>query len=254
MSAETTLVPDAPAPGLALVRGVAGHAVGQAHARAQRDEDQGEAEIGSLSGLAGIVGASASLSDVMERVACVAPTKATVLITGETGTGKELIARAIHAASPRAKRPLVRVNCAALPEGLLASELFGHERGAFTGALERRKGRFELADGRHDLPRRDRRALARDAGRAAARAAGRRVRARRGHGDAEDRRARRRRHQPQPRRGGARRELPLRPALPAERDTDPGAAAARARGRHPADRGALREPLRAQARQATSRA
>jgi formate hydrogenlyase transcriptional activator len=83
----------------------------------------------------------------MERVARVAPTTATVLITGETGTGKELIARAIHAASPRAKRPLVRVNCAALPEGLLASELFGHERGAFTGALERRKGRFELASG-----------------------------------------------------------------------------------------------------------
>ncbi len=147
MSAETALVPDAPAPGLALVRGAAGHAVGQVHVRAQRDPDQGEVEIGPLAGLAGIVGASASLSNVMERVACVAPTKATVLITGETGTGKELIARAIHAASPRAKRPLVKVNCAALPEGLLASELFGHERGAFTGALERRKGRFELASG-----------------------------------------------------------------------------------------------------------
>jgi formate hydrogenlyase transcriptional activator len=94
-----------------------------------------------------ILGSSAALRRVMERVARVAPTTATVLITGETGTGKELIARAIHAASPRAKRPLVRVNCAALPEGLLASELFGHERGAFTGALERRKGRFELASG-----------------------------------------------------------------------------------------------------------
>ena len=147
MSAEAAFVPDAPAPGLALVRGAAGQAVGQGDARAQRDHDQGEVEIGPSAGLAGIVGASASLSDVMERVACVAPTKATVLITGETGTGKELIARAIHAGSPRAKRPLVRVNCAALPEGLLASELFGHERGAFTGALERRKGRFELASG-----------------------------------------------------------------------------------------------------------
>ena len=94
-----------------------------------------------------ILGSSAALRGVMERVARVAPTTATVLITGETGTGKELIARAIHAASPRAKRPLVRVNCAALPEGLLASELFGHERGAFTGAVERRKGRFELANG-----------------------------------------------------------------------------------------------------------
>ena len=94
-----------------------------------------------------VLGRSAVLRGVMERVARVAPTKATVLITGETGTGKELIARAIHAASPRAKRPLVKVNCAALPEGLLESELFGHERGAFTGAVERRKGRFELANG-----------------------------------------------------------------------------------------------------------
>ena len=98
-------------------------------------------------GNAFILGSSGALRGVMERIARVAPTTATVLITGETGTGKELIARAIHAASPRAKRPLVRVNCAALPEGLLASELFGHERGAFTGAVERRKGRFEIANG-----------------------------------------------------------------------------------------------------------
>ena len=81
----------------------------------------------------------------LERVARVAATDATVLITGETGTGKELIARAIHAASPQAKQPLVKVNCAVLPDGLVASELFGHERGAFTGAVERRRGRFELA-------------------------------------------------------------------------------------------------------------
>jgi formate hydrogenlyase transcriptional activator len=84
---------------------------------------------------------------VLERVARVATTDSTVLITGETGTGKELIARAIHAGSARAKRAMVKVNCAALPEGLIGSELFGHERGAFTGALERRKGRFELAAG-----------------------------------------------------------------------------------------------------------
>ena len=95
----------------------------------------------------GIIGASAGLREVLERVSRVAATGSTVLITGETGTGKELVARAIHAGSPRARRPLVKVNCAALPEGLVASELFGHERGAFTGALERRRGRFELAAG-----------------------------------------------------------------------------------------------------------
>src|SRR5207344_1795382 len=95
----------------------------------------------------GIIGASAGLREVLERVSRVAATGSTVLITGETGTGKELVARAIHAGSPRARRTLVKVNCAALPEGLVASELFGHERGAFTGALERRRGRFELAAG-----------------------------------------------------------------------------------------------------------
>jgi len=95
----------------------------------------------------GMVGESAAMRRVLERVARVAATDATVLVTGETGTGKELIARAIHAGSARAKRPFVRVNCGALAEGLVASELFGHERGSFTGAVERRKGRFEIANG-----------------------------------------------------------------------------------------------------------
>ena len=104
-------------------------------------------EIAATAAAGGIIGASAGLRDVLERVARVAATDSTVLITGETGTGKELVARAIHTGSPRARRALVKVNCAALPEGLVASELFGHERGAFTGALERRKGRFELASG-----------------------------------------------------------------------------------------------------------
>ncbi len=104
-------------------------------------------EIAATAAAGGIIGASAGLRDVLERVARVAGTDSTVLITGETGTGKELVARAIHTGSPRARRALVKVNCAALPEGLVASELFGHERGAFTGALERRKGRFELASG-----------------------------------------------------------------------------------------------------------
>ena len=94
-----------------------------------------------------MVGESAGMRRVLDRVARVAATDATVLVTGETGTGKELVARAIHAGSPRAKRPFVRVNCGALAEGLVASELFGHERGSFTGAVERRKGRFELANG-----------------------------------------------------------------------------------------------------------
>ncbi len=95
----------------------------------------------------GIIGASPALREVLERVGLVAATDSTVLITGETGTGKELVARAIHAGSKRAKRAMIKVNCAALPEALVASELFGHEKGAFTGALERRRGRFELAAG-----------------------------------------------------------------------------------------------------------
>ena len=95
----------------------------------------------------GIVGNSPKLRDVIDRVKLVAPSKATILIEGETGAGKELIAQAIHQASPRARAPFVAVHCAALPPTLLESELFGHERGAFTGATERRIGRFEAADG-----------------------------------------------------------------------------------------------------------
>jgi transcriptional regulator with GAF, ATPase, and Fis domain len=94
-----------------------------------------------------IVGSSPALQAVLSRVAKVAPTDSTVLITGETGTGKELIARAIHKRSPRSGRAFVSVNCAATPRDLIASELFGHEKGAFTGATQRRLGRFELAEG-----------------------------------------------------------------------------------------------------------
>jgi transcriptional regulator with GAF, ATPase, and Fis domain len=94
-----------------------------------------------------IVGRSPKLAIVLDNVRRVAPTDATVLITGETGTGKELFARAIHSASGREAKPLIKVNCAALPAGLVESELFGHERGAFSGAIARRIGRFELAHG-----------------------------------------------------------------------------------------------------------
>jgi transcriptional regulator with GAF, ATPase, and Fis domain len=93
-----------------------------------------------------IIGLSAALEAVLEKVELVAPTTATVLIHGETGTGKELIAKAIHNVSPRYGRPFIRVNCAAIPLDLLESELFGHERGAFTGAISQKIGRFELAD------------------------------------------------------------------------------------------------------------
>jgi formate hydrogenlyase transcriptional activator len=103
-------------------------------------------EISSEDCFEGIVGKSPALRKVLEQVAIVAPTDSTVLIHGETGTGKELIARAIHNLSSRRDRSYVRMNCAAIPSGLLESELFGHERGAFTGALMQRKGRFELAD------------------------------------------------------------------------------------------------------------
>jgi DNA-binding NtrC family response regulator len=98
-------------------------------------------------GLENIVGESPTMKEILEIVQQVAPTRATVLLTGESGTGKELIARAIHQLSPRAKQPFVAVHCAALAPTLLESELFGHEKGAFTGAHERRIGRFEQAQG-----------------------------------------------------------------------------------------------------------
>jgi len=92
-----------------------------------------------------IIGRSNAMSGLFETMSLVAPSEATVLITGESGTGKELIAEAIHQNSPRRDRPLIKVNCAALPEPLLESELFGHEKGAFTGAIARKQGRFQLA-------------------------------------------------------------------------------------------------------------
>src|SRR5262249_53215656 len=104
-----------------------------------------EDEIRSELNFEEIVGNSDGLRRVLKQVETVAPTDSTVIIYGETGTGKELIARALHNLSPRRANPFVKLNCAAIPTGLLESELFGHEKGAFTGAISQRIGRFELA-------------------------------------------------------------------------------------------------------------
>src|SRR5690242_19421171 len=116
-----------------------------ARRQAEQARDYLAAELRESYGPDGIVGAG--MSPVLDRVLLVAPSNATVLITGETGTGKELVARALHQASPRRERVMVKVNCAAVSAGLVESELFGHEKGAFTGAVARRMGRFEVADG-----------------------------------------------------------------------------------------------------------
>ena len=114
-------------------------------ARLQAQNVYLQEEIKSVHNFEEIIGASAGLLKVLQGVARVAPTDSTVLVCGETGTGKELIARAIHSGSRRADKPFIKLNCAALPAGLVESELFGHERGAFSGAIQRRTGRFELA-------------------------------------------------------------------------------------------------------------
>lgn len=119
----------------------------QAAEKAQQENLALREEIDKVSMFESIVGNSPALQAVLARVAKVARTDSTVLITGETGTGKELIARAIHKRSLRSDRPFVSVSCAAIPRDLIAPELFGHEKGAFTGALQRRLGRFELAEG-----------------------------------------------------------------------------------------------------------
>ena len=116
-------------------------------ARLERENIYLQEEIRTEHNFEEIVGNSPALLEVLRTVEQVAPTGSTVLIYGETGTGKELIARAIHNRSGRKDRPLVRVDCGAISAGLVESELFGHMKGAFTGAFERRTGRFELADG-----------------------------------------------------------------------------------------------------------
>jgi transcriptional regulator with GAF, ATPase, and Fis domain len=115
--------------------------------RLEQENDYLREEVSAALGSRDIVGQSSALNKVLRQIELVAPTDAAVLIHGESGTGKELVARAIHERSPRKERPLITVNCSAIPENLFESEFFGHVRGAFTGALKDKPGRFELADG-----------------------------------------------------------------------------------------------------------
>jgi Nif-specific regulatory protein len=135
---------------LAVVAGSIGQALRRfspASAEAEEDAPPRPLAVPHKADLGSFIGTSDAVVSMVEQALQVAATRTTVLVRGESGTGKELVAELIHRNSPRAERPLVKVNCAALPEGLVEAELFGHERGAFTGALARRKGRFELADG-----------------------------------------------------------------------------------------------------------
>src|ERR1700726_2987639 len=131
---------------LALDNALAYRRLNASPARLEEERLYLESEIRAEHNFEDIVGKSTALRKVLDQVAIVAPTQSTVLLHGETGTGKELFARAIHNLSPRRERTFVRLNCAAIPSGLVESELFGHEKGAFTGALMQKKGRFELAD------------------------------------------------------------------------------------------------------------
>ena len=131
---------------LAVDNAIAYGRVTEARDRLEEERLYLESEIRSEYSFEDIVGKSAALRKVLDQLAIVAPTQSTVLLHGETGTGKELFARAIHNLSPRRERTFVRLNCAAIPSGLVESELFGHEKGAFTGALMQKRGRFELAD------------------------------------------------------------------------------------------------------------
>jgi formate hydrogenlyase transcriptional activator len=131
---------------LALENAVAYRRLNIAHEKLEEERLYLESEIQSAYNFEDIIGNSPALRRVLDQISIVAPTDATVLLVGETGTGKELIARAIHNRSSRSERTFVRMNCAAIPQGLLESELFGHEKGAFTGAIAQKRGRMELAD------------------------------------------------------------------------------------------------------------
>ena len=188
-------------------------------------------------GFEGVIGNSPQMHDVMTRLQRIAPTDATVLIQGETGTGKELVAKAIHQNSPRKKRPFVPLNCAALSEHILESELFGHIRGAFTDASSRSPGQVRVRRRRHAVSRRSRRHADPDADQAAARAGERRDHARRLERAGEGERADPLGHEPRLGKGDRRRHVSRGPVPPAEGGDDQAAAAGRAaRGHSAADR------------------
>ena len=210
-------------------------------------------EITATAAAGGVIGSSPKLLEVLERVASVAATDSTVLITGETGTGKELLARAIHAGSTRAKRAMVKVNCAALPGGARRFGAVRPREGRFHRRARTAARPLRAGQRRHALPRRGRGAAAAGPGRPAARPPGARVRARGRQRDAADGRARGRGHQPEPGGSSARGEVPLRPLLPAQRLSDPRARAARARRGHPDPRRVLDEPALADRRQDDTR-
>ena len=192
----------------------------------------------------GILGSSPVMARLLEQATKVAPTDASVLITGESGTGKDLVARFIHAHSLRSDGPFIAVDCAAMPDGLLESELFGHERGAFTGAVQRTKGLAGRRERRNRIPRRDRRAFhdapieaAARAGTAADAAAGRLAPHRTRHQG-------HRGHQSRHRTGGRGGHVPGGPVLPAQRRASALAAAARTRRRSPAPHERVRRGVR----------
>ena len=184
-----------------------------------------------------IIGNSKPMLEVYELIRKVAATKATVLVLGESGVGKELVANAIHYNSATADGPFVKFNCAALPESIVESELFGHEKGSFTGAVAHAQGPFRTGRRRHDLSRRDRRTEPADAGEAAAGIAREDVRAGRRQPARQGRSAHHRRHQSQPAGHGGEGNFPRRSILSPQCFSDHHPAAARARQRrHPARR------------------
>ena len=214
-------------------------AVGQSQLKFNAREEEVQIVPSRADRCGGLIGGNAKMREIYSIIEKIAPTATTVVIDGETGTGKEVVAQAIHSLSPRSRNELVVFDCGAVPPNLIESELFGHEKGSFTGAMMTRDGPVRAGRRRHAVPRRARRAAARSPAEAAARArAARGPPRRRGEG-AEGRRPHHRGDQPQPRGRGPRGPVPPGSVLPAQRRAPAPAVAARARRRHPAARPAL---------------